>query len=92
MSANLGQVQAHESELVLLDQLIEQVPDDHPGSVQLRLQRVMAELATDRMLDADQSLRKLRDPVRELAKSSHDEPALRFIASLSLPGCPYPAR
>ncbi len=65
MAANLGQLRSHEAAIVLLDDLIERLPDDHPGAVQMRMQRAVAELASDRLLDADRSLRWLRDRVNQ---------------------------
>ncbi len=65
MAANLGQLRCHEAAIVLLDDLIERLPDDHPGAVQMRMQRAVAELAIDRLLDADRSLRWLRDRVNQ---------------------------
>ncbi|MEX0776694.1 MAG: hypothetical protein WD042_13405 [Phycisphaeraceae bacterium] len=58
---NLEQVQAYESALAVLDYLLARMPADSPAAVQLRVQRAIAQLESDHLLDADETLRRLRD-------------------------------
>lgn len=60
MSHLLDQLQAYDAAIVGYDFLIDRLPPDHPGSQQLQVHRVIAHLATDRLADADDGLRKLR--------------------------------
>lgn len=57
----LDRLKAHDAAIVGYDYLIERLPGRHPVSMQLQLQRVIAQLACDRLTDADDGLRKLRD-------------------------------
>lgn len=54
---------AHDAAIVTYDRLLDDLPADHPGALLLRVQRVIAELFTDRLADADYALRKLRSSV-----------------------------
>ncbi len=56
----LDHLHAHEAAIVGYDHLIERMPANNPSSVQLRLYRAIAQLACDRLTDADDDLRKLR--------------------------------
>jgi hypothetical protein len=66
---NLDALGAHEAAIVAYDQLIDHLPEGHPISVQLRVQRTMAELGADRLTDADASLRRLRGAVEPFRKT-----------------------
>lgn len=57
---DLDQVKAYEAAIAAYSFLIERLPPEHPASVQFRVQKALAELACDRLSDADQSLRRLR--------------------------------
>ena len=60
---SLDQVQAHESAIVAYNYLIDHLPPEHPAGVQFRVQRAMAQLASDQLVDADETLRRLRGSV-----------------------------
>lgn len=66
----LDHLQAHEAAIVGYDFLIDRMPANNPASVQLRVHRVIAQLACDRLTDADDDLRKLRG----LEEVSSDSP------------------
>lgn len=51
---------AFESAIVGYDFLLKRMPTEHPGAMLLTIQRAMAQLAVDRLTDADESLRRLR--------------------------------
>lgn len=61
MGHSLEQVGAWDAALAAYDFLIRRVPADHPGARPIRMQRVFALLAVDRLADADDELRRLRD-------------------------------
>ncbi len=61
MGHGLEQVGACDAALLAYDFLIRRVPADHPGARPIRMQRVFALLASDRLADADDELRRLRD-------------------------------
>ena len=69
LSHCLDEVRAYESAIVGYDFLIDRLPRDHPGSVQLTLQRALAQLATGQLTDADDALRRLRPMVGQRAGS-----------------------
>jgi hypothetical protein len=56
----LDQVRAYDAAIVAYDYLLERLPADAPASVQLRAQRAIVEVLSDRLTDADRSLRSLR--------------------------------
>ena len=60
LAHNLDQLKLYDAAIVAFDHLIDRLPQEHPGSVQLRIQRTLAELATDQLADADNGLRRLR--------------------------------
>lgn len=60
LAHNLGHVQAYDASAIAFDHVIDKLPEDHPASVQLRVEQVMALLACDQLTDADRSLRRLR--------------------------------
>lgn len=60
LAHNLQQVRASDAAVVAFGQVISKLPEDHPASLQLRVERVMSLLACDQLTDADNSLRRLR--------------------------------
>lgn len=56
----LDQLKAYDSAIVGYDFLIERLPQEHPASVQLRVQKTIVQLESDHLADADDGLRKLR--------------------------------
>jgi len=61
----LGQTRAYEAALIVYDDLIEKALPDDPARDLVRLQRAVTLLHTDRLADADETLRKLRGAARE---------------------------
>ena len=59
----LDQFKAYDAAIVAYDGLIEWLPPQHPGTVQLRIQRAIAQLQCGQLLDADDALRGLRGAV-----------------------------
>ena len=59
----LDQLKAYDAAIVAYDGLIEHLPPQHPGSVQLRVQRAIAQFQCGQLLDADNTLRGLRGAV-----------------------------
>ena len=57
---NLDQLRSYDAAIVAFEHLIDRLPQEHPGSIQLRIQRTLAQLATDQLTDADEGLRRLR--------------------------------
>lgn len=51
---------AFEAAIVGYDFLLRHLPAEHPGAMLLMIQRAMAQLAVDRLTDADDALRRLR--------------------------------
>ena len=49
-----------EAAIVGYDFLLRHMPAEHPGAMLLMIQRAMAQLAVDRLTDADEALRRLR--------------------------------
>ncbi|MCC6578949.1 MAG: hypothetical protein IT440_00790 [Phycisphaeraceae bacterium] len=56
----LDQVKAYDAAIVAYDYLIDHLPSEHPGSIQLRLHRAMAQLSLDQLIDADDAIRRCR--------------------------------
>ncbi len=73
----LDDLQAHDAAVVAYGRLLRDLPGDHPGSVLLSIQRAVAELATHRLTDADETLRRLRGRVEAFPGSPVDA-AYRF--------------
>lgn len=63
LAHDLDQLKAYEAAIVAYDFLIARLPAEHPGAVQLRVQRAMAQLASHHLTDADETLRRLRQVV-----------------------------
>lgn len=57
---SLDQVGAYDAAIIAYSYLIERMSPDHPGSLQLRLQRTLTQLANDQLADADDALRRMR--------------------------------
>jgi tetratricopeptide (TPR) repeat protein len=66
LTSTLDTLGQHEATLVGYDRLLSDLPDQHPGAVLLRIQRAVAQLFTQRLADADASLRSLRGPVESM--------------------------
>jgi len=66
MAYNLDQVRAYDAAILTYDYLVDKLPTGHPGSIQLRLQRSVAQLANHQLVDADDNLRRLRGSVEEI--------------------------
>jgi len=56
----LDRLKAYDAAIVGYDYLVERLPNDDPGSVQLRVQRSIIHLINDQLSDADDSLRRIR--------------------------------
>ncbi len=61
LGLNLDSVGACEAALVTYQYMLERLPKNHPGLAQLQAQAALAQLASDHLLDADATLRRLRD-------------------------------
>ncbi|MCC7147189.1 MAG: hypothetical protein IT443_12150 [Phycisphaeraceae bacterium] len=59
----LEELSCYEPAMVVYDALLARLPREHPASVHLGLARIMALLATDRLSDADEALRRFRGVV-----------------------------
>lgn len=59
----LDELHAYDAAIVGYDYLIERLPKEHPGAIQLRVQHALAALGAQRLTDADDTLRRLRGPV-----------------------------
>lgn len=66
MAHNLDKLTAWPAAEVAYDYLISRMPSDHPGSIQLQLQRTILQLFNDELTTADTNLRKLRSMAIEL--------------------------
>jgi len=76
MAQSLEELAEHESALLVLDTLLDLLPQDHPNARSLRITRVMLALHTDQLADADDALRRLRelgeaDPPNALSAGYH---------------------
>ena len=80
MALNLDKLTAYASAEVTYDYLIQRMPTDHPGSVQLQLQRTILQLFNDELSTADTNLRKLRP----IAMEHPDTPICAMYAYGSL--------
>lgn len=63
MTHCLDHVKAYDTAIVGYDYLLEHLPDEHPGTTQLRVQRTVAALCADHLSDADDDLRRLRGTI-----------------------------
>jgi hypothetical protein len=70
IAMNLDQLSEYDSALVAYDELIDRLPEQHPASVQFRINRVILHLFTDRLIDADDELRRLRGLVERFARTA----------------------
>ena len=77
----LDHLQAYDAAIVGYDHLIGHLPQDHPGSVQLQIQRAVAQLQTDRLTDADDAIRRLRGSA-ETMRSTATRAAYRLAQLL----------
>lgn len=69
MAHNLDRLTAWPAAEIAYDYLITRMPSDHPGSVQLQLQRTVLQLFNDELTTADNNIRKLRPLAIELKNS-----------------------
>ena len=67
MAACLDRINAHDAAITAYDYLLERLPADVPGAVQLGVRRTLAQLMADRMTDADDALRRLRGVIGQYA-------------------------
>jgi hypothetical protein len=65
MAHSLDQVLAADAAIVVYDFLIERMSEGHPGVMQFRARRAVAQFLSDRLLDGDVSLRRLRADVSD---------------------------
>jgi len=70
MAHCLDLADAHDAAIVGYDYLLERMPADHPGAFQLRVQRAISALFADRLSDADDALRRLRNTVERFTNTS----------------------
>ncbi len=61
MAHCLDLAEAYDAAIVGYDYLLQRMSSDHPGAVQLRIQRATSSLFADRLSDADDELRRLRN-------------------------------
>ena len=64
LSQCLQQLQAYDAAITGYDHMLQHLPNEHPGAVQLRAQRALAALHSDRLADADDTLRQLRGVIQ----------------------------
>lgn len=76
MAESLDHLRGLDAAVIVYDQLIDQLPGEHPLQLQFRLKRTLAQLAGDHLTDADDSLRRLRG---------------NELATRAVPGNPYHA-
>lgn len=69
MAHNLDRLSSWPAAEVAYDYLITRMPADHPGSVQLQLQRTILQLFNDELTTADNNIRKLRPLATEISDS-----------------------
>ena len=69
----LDQLKAYEAALAAYDALIDKLPEEHPGSVHLRLHRAIAALMAEHLADADDALRRLAGQVPTGDGAGHGE-------------------
>jgi len=62
----LNQIRSYEAAIAVYDYLINRLPTHDPITAQLRLKLAAAQLATDRLADADDTLRRLRGQIETL--------------------------
>lgn len=70
----LDHVGAYDSAMIAYDFLLDHLPDNHPTTLPLRVQRAHVALLSDHLVDADASLRRLRG-------TPADEPGTPLFAS-----------
>jgi len=70
LSQCLQQVKAYDAAIAGYDRLLDHLPREHPGAVQLRTFRAISALHADRLADADDTLRHLRGLVGPYADSA----------------------
>lgn len=66
---SLDQLKAYDSAIVAYSSLIDQLPQQYPGSLQLQIQRAIAQLQADHLVDADDTLRRQRHAVEAFANT-----------------------
>ena len=70
LSQSLQQVRAYDAAITGYDRLLEHLPREHPGAVQLRTFRAICALHADRLADADDTLRQLRGVIEPYAQGA----------------------
>lgn len=77
----LDRLGCYEAAVLAYDHLIERLPEDGPDAVVIRIHRAIAEVQGDQLLDADQTLRRLRGPI-ESGQYPPPLPAFYRLATL----------
>jgi tetratricopeptide (TPR) repeat protein len=77
----LDRLRCYEAAVVAYDHLIDRLPDDGPDAALMRIHRAIAELQSDQLLDADDTLRRLRGPI-EAGQYPQPLPAFYRLAVL----------
>lgn len=77
----LDRLRCYEQAIVVYDHLIDRLPEDGSDAAMIRLRRAMAELQCDRLLDADDTLRRMKGAV-EAGQFAQPVPALYRLAEL----------
>lgn len=63
----LDQLQAYESAIAGYDFLAQHLPDEHPGTMHVKVQRAICSLYAEQLVDADDALRALRGSIEPFA-------------------------
>ena len=77
IAQTLDRVGAYDAAIVAYDRLLEDLPEQHPGALGLKVNRAIAALHSERLSDADEALRRLRGPMESMAGTATDA-AYRF--------------
>ena len=78
MAHVFDQVRAYDAAIVAYDYVLEHLPNQHPGAVPIQIHRTIAQLATDQLTAADQTLRRLRN-----SDATRSHPALAAAMRLA---------
>lgn len=65
----LDHLKAYEAALACYERLLGQIPEDHSAALEIQTKRALAALAADRLIDADDALRRLRGRVAASGRS-----------------------
>ncbi len=78
----LDRLRCYDAAVVAYDHLIDRLPEDGPDAMLMRIHRAIAELQNDQLLDADETLRRLRAPI-ESGEFGQPLPAFYRLAVLA---------